>query len=115
MVAERRAPLPDEAYKALVASLRSMQLDASAAALERAVDEEAIQLARLRQWPRKPSTRHVRAELSEARELYAAEIAEELANSKPSALTPSQILSHRRRPTVWAIACIIREASHAAR
>lgn len=97
-------------FDLIVVALRAAKLDSLESALERAVEDEAAALAE-GSLGRSGSRRAINIAQEQAQEFFGEEIfhAVRLRGSLPP-LTPDQILSLRRTPTVWAIATKMIEA-----
>lgn len=86
-------------YQRIENALSALKLESTLSALKRAVDEEAGAL--------RGKGQRRDARLEDARSFYAGDIIDAFYDERP--LTPEQILSHRRRPTAWAIARILKK------
>lgn len=84
-------------------ALRARKMHNTLSVLERAVDDEARELMTFR----KRTRGNVKSCSREAEEYYAGDISSYLSDPRP--LRPDDILAHRRKPTAWAIAELMRE------
>lgn len=96
-------------YDQIEALLTELDLEATLSSLRRAVGDEAHALSQTVSYLRGRRDRGRMAE-QEARQYYAEDISEALAE-RQTTIAPGQILSHRRKPTAWAIAQFILQAA----
>jgi len=89
-------------YTEIVAELRQLHLYSVETALDRAVMAEAKELLTMQR-------RLLSQARKDAEEYYADEISGYLRRHSVPALTPDDVLSFRRKPTVWAVAHKLRD------
>jgi hypothetical protein len=89
-------------FDEIVKKLQDQRLDYLLSALDRAVEEEARALRALEP-KRKQTQKWLQGTFDQAKEYFAEDITKYLAMGDV-ALTPEQVLNHRRIPTAWAVA-----------